>query len=406
MDRSLTNAYSRQQAQQPLIREAEICHAYYYLVSSAIADATARGLIVDQGTSGVGADGSLVGPTLCLYHTAQRSDITLPNVRLPDFPDGGGSKWLHRFTCPLRFMDLFSRWSGVIGQIQELSRSEQDELEQIICNQCTFPYANPTSVHNIANYLRSIAAGIRRYRSYTSRDPVANTPSVVTTPMSLEPSPPVAMPLTSHETSYPAPTPPRRSTSPRPSPPLLPRTSPRDGPNLGLPTSLVSQDSNIGWSAAASPGSGNEQDEFIGDLVQRRRSTSPSPAPKAARISPPFTEHTTEYDAHTWSERSHKIVQFDGSTPTRRRVAPTPLNLGTPDLIASYMHVRDVVEILSRHGCRNLTDELNPAFLEGPLSRGGFGEVYVAILEGGAKVAVKKIFTPCVRPGEKKRFFK
>ncbi|KAG8724938.1 hypothetical protein FRC09_011829 [Ceratobasidium sp. 395] len=83
---------------------------------------------------------------------------------------------------------------------------------------------------------------------------------------------------------------------------------------------------------------------------------------------------------------------------------PAPLNLSAPDFIGSCMSVREVVEALSRHGRRNLTNKLHLISLNGPLLRGGCGEVYTGLLEDGTKVAVKKILTPCVQAGEKQMF--
>ncbi|KAG8793745.1 hypothetical protein FRC12_001755 [Ceratobasidium sp. 428] len=64
-------------------------------------------------------------------------------------------------------------------------------------------------------------------------------------------------------------------------------------------------------------------------------------------------------------------------------------NSSTPDLIGSYMPAREVVEYLTRHGCRILTSKLT--LQGGPLSKGGFGEVRMGSLEDGTKVAVKKM---------------
>ncbi|KAG8793742.1 hypothetical protein FRC12_001752 [Ceratobasidium sp. 428] len=429
MDRAPANAYSYQQAQHPQLEENEICRSYDYYVRSALADAMARGLIAGQGTGGVDADVSLTGKfrhllalkthmapagsTLCLYHAAQCSDTGLPSVRLPDLPGGGIPKWLHRSTCPPRFIDLFSRWAGVVDQIQALSRSQQGELEQIICNPSTLPasysyapYSNISPIHNIASYLRAITTDIIRCRPDTSQNPVINAPSIVTTSMWPEPNPPVAMPLTPHEASYlapnGAPSPMHRRApspwlSPRPSsrssPRLSPRSSPRGGPTLGSSTSLRSPSPNLGWSAAASSGSRNEQGEFIGGFVERRRSTGPSPAssnpylPLSSGAPPSMPEPQPVqhlFRNKTVGHASSGMYDFDDPTGSTTQIAA---------VISSNMSISDIITNLGQHGCHDISRRLDLSSCSSrPISRGGFSDIYFGRLDDGTPVALKTIF--------------
>ncbi|KAG8706611.1 hypothetical protein FRC09_002324 [Ceratobasidium sp. 395] len=381
----------------PQLKEGEICRGYDYYVDSALMDATAKGL-VDQGTSGTGTDVLIVGPMLCLLYAAKRSDTGPPSVQLPHF-SGEIPKRLHRSTCPPRFFDLFQRWGETVGQIRDLSRPQQVELERAICNQPPFtapptsypyaPYSNISSVHDIANQLHSTATKILRYRSEASQGTSTSAPPILTA--SIWPEPNVMTPSTLPQNSYlgsaafppsPAPSlPPSPWRSLRPSPQPSPRSSPRHGPVLTLPEQLSvpgssvsfrSPSPSIGWGPAASPGPSSAQGDFVGGFVHRRRATDP-PSPTSSHISFPSPTHFGAggsqpgrglFRNKTVGHARSPIRNFDDITGSTGQIAA---------VISS-----DMLDISS---CSTR-----------PISRGGFSDIYFGRLYNGTPVAIKTIF--------------
>ncbi|KAG8793747.1 hypothetical protein FRC12_001757 [Ceratobasidium sp. 428] len=76
-----------------------------------------------------------------------------------------------------------------------------------------------------------------------------------------------------------------------------------------------------------------------------------------------------------------------------------------PGSIGSHMSIQAFFGVLSNYGCQNLTNKLDQTSLNGPLSSGGYGEVYSGSLEGGIEVAAKKIFFPGAGGDESKQKF-
>ncbi|KAG9127452.1 hypothetical protein FRC07_013635 [Ceratobasidium sp. 392] len=297
-----SDMYYQQQPQHSLLEEDEICRAYHYYTDSAIAEATTRGLISRRGTSG--ADVSFTGAVLCLYYAALRSNTGLSSVQFPHLPGGGMQKRLQSSTCPPRFLDLFNRWDVVVPQINGLFRSYQTDLERILCDQLPLtvpppsnlytPYPSTSSVHDIANHLRSLAADILRYRLEPPQNTSASAPPILTTSIWPEPDLPMTW-VALQEVPYlaphgvPPPSPhglfPSPRHSPRPSPQPSPQPSPRHGPTLSSPEQLRAPElltpfrtpsPSTGEAIEVSPLSDNGQDAFVGGFVQRRRTTSPS----------------------------------------------------------------------------------------------------------------------------------
>ncbi|KAG8724899.1 hypothetical protein FRC09_012311 [Ceratobasidium sp. 395] len=414
---STRNSFPYQHLGQPQLEEGEICRGYDYYVNSALIDATAKGL-VDQGTSGAGTDVSIVGPMLCLFYAAQRSDTGPPSVQLPHFSDEI-PKRLHRSTCPARFFDLFERWGETVGQIQDLSPLQQVELERTICNQPPFtappisypyaPYSNISSVHNIANRLRSIVAEILRHRSEASQGTRTSAPPILTT--SIWPEPNVMTPSTLPGSSYlgsaafppsPAPIlPPSPWRSLRPSPQPSPRSSPRHGPVLTLPeqfsvpgssASFRSPSPSIGWGPAASPGPSNAQGDFVGGFVNRRRATNP-PSPTSSHISFPPPTHF----GVGGSQLGRGLFKDKAVGPARSFINDLDDITGSTGQIAamlsSDMSISDIITSLGQHGCRDLSQQLDISSCSiRPIARGGFSDIYFGKLYDGTPVAIKTIF--------------
>ncbi|KAG8794234.1 hypothetical protein FRC12_000086 [Ceratobasidium sp. 428] len=399
------------------LEEGEICRGYDYYVNSALMDATAKGL-VDQGTSGAGTDVLIVGPMLCLFYAAKRSDTGPPSVQLPHF-SGEIPKRLHRSTCPTRFFDLFQCWGEIVGQIRDLSRPQQVELERAICNQPPFtapptsypyaPYSNISSVHDIANQLRSTATNILGYRSEASQGTSTSAPPILTA--SIWPEPNVMTPSTLPQNSYlgsaafppsPAPSlPPSPWRSLRPSPQPSPRSSPRHGPVLTLPEQLSvpgssvsfrSPSPSIGWGPAASPGPSSAQGDFVGGFVHRRRATDP-PSPTSSHISFPSPTHFGAggsqpgrglFRNKTVGHARSPIRNFDDITGSTGQIAA---------VISSDMSIPDIITSLGQHGCCNLSQQLDISSCSTrPISRGGFSDIYFGRLYNGTPVAIKTIF--------------
>ncbi|KAG8732783.1 hypothetical protein FRC10_000610 [Ceratobasidium sp. 414] len=398
-----------QQPQQPLLDEGGVCRGFDYFVRSAIAEAKGKGLVSSGGLDS-GVDLSIVGPMLCLYHAALRSETDLPSVQLPHFPGGGIPKRLQASTCPFRLLDLFSHWAGTVPHIRDLSRPYQIDLERIICNQPPFtvpPSPNPgvPPIDHIANHLRSIASGISRYRLESSQYTSINSTPIVTTSLwpelsALPPTPygvPYQAPM---NTLFPLPQPSRRGP-PRPSPRPSPRSSPRYGPSLGLPeqghlprlsTAFRSPSPSNFGSVTVSPGSRNDQGNFIGGFVHRRRSSDPSLASTGSQmrfLSPaPFgmpdfqtvpTLFRDKIVGHAPS-RGHDIDDMTGSTNYIAAV------------ISSNMSISDIITSLGHHGCRDLSHQLDlNSCTARPVSRGGFSDIYSGRLYDGTRVAIKTI---------------
>ncbi|KAG9076276.1 hypothetical protein FS749_011961, partial [Ceratobasidium sp. UAMH 11750] len=81
------------------------------------------------------------------------------------------------------------------------------------------------------------------------------------------------------------------------------------------------------------------------------------------------------------------LQQTPGNVLPANLPPPIPHN---PVLISRVMPTSEVVAHLSNHGCRDITDELDLASSSDfPVSNGGFGDVYMAKLRNGTRVAVK-----------------
>ncbi|KAG8711231.1 hypothetical protein FRC09_020705 [Ceratobasidium sp. 395] len=59
--------------------------------------------------------------------------------------------------------------------------------------------------------------------------------------------------------------------------------------------------------------------------------------------------------------------------------------------ISSAMSGSAIITILTKHGCREITDQLDldKCQYKFPFARGGFGDIYQGTLKGGEKVAIK-----------------
>ncbi|KAG8706811.1 hypothetical protein FRC08_000851 [Ceratobasidium sp. 394] len=366
----------------------------------------------------------IIGPILCLYYAALRSDTSLPSAQLPHFPGGGMQKRLQPSTCPLRLVNLFNRWAGIVPHIQGLPRIHQTDLERIICNQPPFtvpplnsamPYSG---AYDIAHQLRSIASDISRYRSGSSQYNVVNSTPIVTTSFWPEPGAPTAPSgpyRAPYQTSYgippspintlsPLPYPsgqPSPRLSPRPSPQPSPRSSPRYGPALGLPehggpprlsTTFRSPSPSNFSSVTISPGSRNARGDFIGGFVQRR-STDPSPTSTSSQIRfpspvafgmPEPQPASTLFRNKTVGHAPSRTPDIDDMTSSTNHIAA---------VISSNMSIPDIIASLGQHGCCDLSHQLDLASCTArPISRGGFSDVYFGKLNDGTPVAIKTIF--------------
>lgn len=96
--------------------------------------------------------------------------------------------------------------------------------------------------------------------------------------------------------------------------------------------------------------------------------------------------------------RSSQIVSpFDGgpdkdiiSVTTDSSTAPSGSNTSTQPIITREMPISEVLNLLSDHGCKNVTGELDVSnFSQYPISAGGYGDVYRGAFRDGSRVAVK-----------------
>ncbi|KAG9127454.1 hypothetical protein FRC07_013637 [Ceratobasidium sp. 392] len=370
----------------PLLNEEEVLDALNHYIASAI---TRGNSVNPYGTSAGKLDGSIEGTALCLYYAALDSNRNAPSVQLP--PSGWAPKSLQFSTCPPQFQSCFMRWAKLVPPIHDLAGEQKVDLERILCDLASlslpahsllpssYPLPDCSTIaplHCIAGDLVSLAVDISRCRSYRASSNRTNT---VSGPISAYSSPYRSASATPHygrssryclsspesppETTYPY----VNTTSPHSSDSFSIRGAPRP--------SIIAHDSM------------NERDPFVGGFVQRGFSV-PSPT-----VGLPAIQHQVGRPEPLPTPPSRSNTVGPVSYTPHREDDQTSLTDQIAAVISSSMAISDIITILCRNGCKNLSAQLNLAHCEpAPRKRGGCSDVYFGWLHDGTPVALKTVF--------------
>ncbi|QRV89370.1 mitogen activated protein kinase kinase kinase [Ceratobasidium sp. AG-Ba] len=360
---------------------------------------------------------------LSLYRAATLSSPLIPSVVVARSNTGKPLRILDRNNCPPGFSNLYSRWSNLVLLIQQLQPHDKNNLRRAICGQPLVSYYHsvPASLIDIAIALIEMGDWINGLRNpFRSRQPYMSstlppdfgatfpTPSVLRASRS-QTSIPGNVSAELHEPS-PQPYPDTHYSYPHsPSPPnIFPDSSHTEAFTPAVGGFLTPHPINV---SMPSP-TGVDHPQIPPRFPVPEPPTTIGSARVQHQYQPPGNPvSATEYGdseardpAPTELERNLSGSSHESNKESRRYCANDKVDFSEDqadkftnniaDVISSNSSISQIIMQLGRHGCQDLSRELNPDSCS-PVAekRGGYSDVYFGHLYDGTPVAIKTIFS-------------